>query len=146
MAATVPAPHRAMVRRSSASNQRSSAATPSAPPVASAHSDGRPTSVGPGAERQGLDDVGGPAHAAVDVDLGPPGHGVDDLGQDVGGRRGVGQLAGAVVRDDDRGRPGVHAAHGVVGPLHALDDDGQGAQPGQPADVVGRRGPARTRG
>ena len=45
MASTVPAPQRAMVRRSSASYQRSSAATPSAPPVASAHSDGRPTSV-----------------------------------------------------------------------------------------------------
>ncbi len=34
-------------------------------------------------ERQRLDHVGGAADAAVDVDLGLPVHGVDDLGQDV---------------------------------------------------------------
>ena len=76
--------------------------------------------------------------AAVDVDLGPPGDRVDDLGQDVGRGRRVGQLAGAVVGHHDGGRPGLDAAHGVVGPLHALDHDGQLAQPGQPPDVVGR--------
>ena len=134
-----PAPQRAMVRRSSDSYQRSSAATPSAPPVASAHSDGRPISVALAPERQRLDHVGGAAHAAVDVDLGPPVDGVDDLGQDVGRGRRVGQLACPVVGHHDRGRPGVDAAHGVVGPLHALDHDGQRTQPGQPLDVVGRQ-------
>ena len=90
----------------------------------------------PRPECQRLDHVGGPAHAAVDVDLGPSGHGVDDLGQNVCGRRRIGQLAGPVVGDHDGRRPGLDAAHGVVGPLHALDHDGQRTQSGQPSDVV----------
>ena len=137
-ASTVPAPQSAMVRRSSASYQRSSPATP----VGSARGQGpqrrAPDQRRPGPERQRLHHVGGPAHAAVDVDLGPPGHGVDHLGQDVGRGRRVGELAGPVVGHHDGGRSGVDAAHGVVGPLHALDHDGQRAQPGQPPDVVGR--------
>ena len=76
-------------------------------------------------EGERLGGVGGPAYAAVDVDLGPPRHGVDDLAQHVGGGRRVVQLAGPVVGHDDRRRPGVHATGGVVGPLHALHHHGQ---------------------
>ena len=119
------------------SYQRSSAVTPSAPPVASAHSEGRPTRVARAPSANALTTSGDAAHAAVDVDLGPAGDRVDDLGQDVGRRRGVGQLARPVVRHDDGRRPGLDAPHRVVRPLHALRHDGERAQPGQPPDVVG---------
>ena len=97
------------------------------------------------AEGEGFYDVGGAPDTSVDVDLGLPRHGVCDLGEDVGCRRRVGQLAGSVVRDHHGRRPGFHAAAGVVGALHALHDHGQRAQPGEPGRRRRDRGPARTR-
>ena len=96
-----------------------------------------PDQGGPRPECHRLGHVGDAAHAAVHVDLRPPGDRVDDLRQDVGGRRRVGELAGAVVRHHDGRRSRLDAPHGVVGALHALDHDRQRAQPGEPADVVG---------
>ena len=112
MSATFRAPHRAMARPQlglePAQQRRDAvgAAGGQRPQRGPAHQHGSR------AERERLHDVGSAPHAAVDVDLGPPGHRVDDLGEDVGRRRRVGQLAGAVVRDDDRRCPGLDAAHG----------------------------------
>ena len=89
-------------------------------------------------ERQRLHHVGGAAQTAVDIDLASPVDRIHHFGQDVGRGRRVGQLAGAVVGHHDGGRAGLHAAHGVVRPLDALDHDGQITQPGQPLDVVRR--------
>src|SRR6266542_1381543 len=80
---------------------------------------------GSGAQRQGLDDVDATADAAVDVDLGAAGHGLDDLWERVRSRDGAVELAASVVGDDDRGGAGVQAGDRVVGAQHALDEHGK---------------------
>ena len=78
---------------------------------------------GAGAERQGLDDVGTPSHATVDVDLAAARDGVDHSRQGVGRRHRSVQLAATVVRDGDGRGARVEACPGVVGAQDPLDDD-----------------------
>jgi hypothetical protein len=93
-----------------------------------------------GAQTQGLDDVGGAAHAAVDVDLdailqaafAEHGH---DLGEHLDGGAGKVELAAAVVGEDDAVDAGVDGAQHVLDALHALEDDGHARDGEEPGEV-----------
>ncbi len=90
---------------------------------------GPPDQHGARTHRQRTQHVGAGPDAAVDVDLGAPGDGRDDLGQAARGRHGPVQLPTAVVGDDETGRPRRHGRLRVVGAKHALDHDGQSPVP-----------------
>ena len=78
---------------------------------------------GAGAERQCLDHVGAAADAAVDVDLDPAVDGLDDLGQERGGRRDGVELTAAVIRDDDRVGAVLDCEQRVLAGLDPLQDE-----------------------
>ena len=79
----------------------------------------------PGAERQRDRDVEATADAAVDPHLGPAVDGRDDLLQDVDRRRNAVELAGSVVRDDDRVGPVLDGEACVLGGQDPLEDERQ---------------------
>ena len=78
-----------------------------------------------GAERQGLEDVAAAAKSAVDQNGYSSRDSVHDFGQDLDGRRGVLQVAGAVVGDEYSIRSVFHRESSVLGSEQAFDQNGQ---------------------
>ena len=88
------------------------------------------------AERERLDHVGPPAHAAVEEDLGPAGDRLHDLGQGVEGRGDPVELAPSVIGDDDAGAAVLTGEQRVLGREDALDQQRQRALLAQPLEVA----------
>lgn len=100
----------------------------------------------PGAEAQGLEDVGGAADAAVDVDLdlALEAHGAQHrhrLGEDLDAGARELELAAAVVREHDALDAALGGLDDVLDALHALEHDGHLGDGAEPGDVgPGERG------
>nr|POF04100.1 hypothetical protein CFP56_21855 [Quercus suber] len=99
-----------------------------------------------GAEAQRLEDVGGAAHAAVDVDFdlvvqAEPAQLRHDLGEDFDARARKVQLAPAVVGQHDAVHARLDGEQDVFDALHALEQDrhlGDGEEPGDVAPLQRR--------